>query len=246
MREAYHDQLDPIFDDLAEHLPPACEVAVRQATQALLTGDADDRRAGDQRRRRDRRRPASGSRTTPSSCSRCSSRSPATCGCSSPRCGWSASSSGWATCPCTSPRSPGCGCPTSRCPTRSAPTIERMAEVAEDMVRRVAPIIADRDVEAAIALGRTTRRWTSCAAAASPSCSPTTGRTASRRPSTSPCWAATTSGSPTTPCRWPAGSSSWSPASSPSRGRRGAVSDPGWRRPRPRPRRLGVEVRAAA
>ena len=49
--------------------------------------------------------------------------------------------------------------------------------------------------------------------AASPSCSPTTGRTASRRPSTSPCSAATTSGSPTTPSRSPTGSSSSSPAS---------------------------------
>ena len=45
--------------------------------------------------------------------------------------------------------------------------------------------------------------------AASPSCSATTGSTASSRPSTSPCWAATTSGSPTTPCRSPTGWSSW-------------------------------------
>ena len=52
----------------------------------------------------------------------------------------------------------------------------------------------------------TTRRWTSSAAAASPSCSATTGSTASSRPSTSPCSAATTSGSPTTPCRSPTGS----------------------------------------
>ncbi len=34
------------------------------------------------------------------------------------------------------------------------PTMEQMAEVAEDMVRRVTAIIIDRDVEAAIALGR--------------------------------------------------------------------------------------------
>ena len=51
----------------------------------------------------------------------------------------------------------------------------------------------------------------------SPSCSATTGSTASRRRSTSPCSAATTSGSPTTPSRSPTGWSSWSPASSPSR-----------------------------
>ena len=39
-------------------------------------------------------------------------------------------------------------------PEDARPTIERMAAVAEDMVRRVAQIITDRDVEAAIILGR--------------------------------------------------------------------------------------------
>ena len=39
-------------------------------------------------------------------------------------------------------------------PEDARPTIERMAAVAEDMVRRVADIITTRDVEAAIALGR--------------------------------------------------------------------------------------------
>ena len=39
-------------------------------------------------------------------------------------------------------------------PDEIRPTMEKMASVAEDMVRRVADIITTRDVEAAIALGR--------------------------------------------------------------------------------------------
>lgn len=39
-------------------------------------------------------------------------------------------------------------------PEELRPTMERMAETAEDMVRRVRAVITDRDVEAAIALGR--------------------------------------------------------------------------------------------
>jgi phosphate transport system protein len=39
-------------------------------------------------------------------------------------------------------------------PDQVRPVVERMAEVAEDMVRRVRAVIIDRDVEAAIALGR--------------------------------------------------------------------------------------------
>jgi phosphate transport system protein len=39
-------------------------------------------------------------------------------------------------------------------PDEARPTMERMGEVAEDMVKRVGDIIATRDVEAAIALGR--------------------------------------------------------------------------------------------
>jgi phosphate transport system protein len=39
-------------------------------------------------------------------------------------------------------------------PEEARPTVARMAEVAEDMVRRVASVITERDVEAAIAIGR--------------------------------------------------------------------------------------------
>ena len=48
----------------------------------------------------------------------------------------------------------------------------RMAEVAEEMVSRVAEIITERDVDGGHRARRaTTRRWTSCGAPASPSCS---------------------------------------------------------------------------
>src|SRR3954470_1551585 len=39
-------------------------------------------------------------------------------------------------------------------PEEARPTISRMAEVAEDMVRRVSSVITDKDVDAAIELGR--------------------------------------------------------------------------------------------
>ena len=39
MREAFHDQLDAIFDDLAD-ICAQVETAVRLATEALLSGDA--------------------------------------------------------------------------------------------------------------------------------------------------------------------------------------------------------------
>ena len=91
---------------------------MRLATEALLTGDAEIAEqviSADVEIDRARERVEDTLRAALAP----AARSPATCGSSSPRCGWSASSSGWATSPCTSPRSPGCGCPTSPCPTRS-------------------------------------------------------------------------------------------------------------------------------
>ena len=108
-------------------------------------------------------------------------------------------------------------------PEEARPTVARMGEVAEDMVRRVAAVITERDVEAAIELGRDDEEMDQLRRSSSPSCSATTGSTASRRPSTSPCSAATTSGSPTTPSRSPTGWSSWSPASTRSRPSRESV-----------------------
>ena len=148
MRDAYTDQLDSIRDDLVTMARLVREAVVR-GHRGPARGRRPARRAGDQRRRRRSTPCARRSRSTASSCSRCRTRSPATCGCWSRRCGWSASSSGWATSPCTSPRSPGCGCPRSPCPTRVVPTIARMAAVAEVMIGKVEHVIADSDVAAA-------------------------------------------------------------------------------------------------
>ena len=78
MREAFHDQLDSIFSDLALVCGDV-QRAVRLATQALLTGDAE--KAEDVISADVGHRPghAGGSRTTASRCSRSSSPWPATC-----------------------------------------------------------------------------------------------------------------------------------------------------------------------
>ena len=173
-----------------------------------------DRRAGHLRRRRDRRAPASGSRTRPSSCSPCSSRSPATCGCWSPRCGWSAELE----------RMGDLSVHVAKVARLRVPEVAVPEEMRPDdrsgwprsprtWSARVAGIIAERDVDGA-RRARAGRRGDGPAPplARSGCCSTTPGRTASSRPSTSRCSAATTSGSPTTPSRWPAGWSTWSPA----------------------------------
>ncbi|WP_341351054.1 PhoU domain-containing protein [Nocardioides convexus] len=91
-------------------------------------------------------------------------------------------------------------------PEEIRPTVQRMATVAEDMVARVTQVIAGRDVEAAIALGRDDEEMDQAASyQLHRVCSPTTGATASRRPSTSRCSVATTSGSPTTRSPSPTG-----------------------------------------
>ena len=87
MREAFHDQLESIFDDLAA-ICSQVEEAVSGATEALLTGDAEIAERVISADIEPSTGPASGSRTRRSPCSPCSSRSPATCGSSSRRCGW--------------------------------------------------------------------------------------------------------------------------------------------------------------
>ena len=93
MREAFHDELDGIFADLSD-ICGQVEVAVREATKALMTGDVHVAKIARLR------------------------------------------------------------VPSVAVPEELRPTMERMAETAEDMVRRVRGIIVDRDVEAAIELGR--------------------------------------------------------------------------------------------
>ena len=160
--------------------------------------------------------PASGSRTRRSPCSPCSSRSPATCGSSSPRCGWSTELERMGDLSVHVAKIARLRVPNVAVPEEIRPTISRMAEVAEDMVGRSPAIIAERDVERR-PRGPQGRRGDGPAAAPElrRAALATAGRTASRPPSTSPCSAATTSGSPTTPSRSPTGSSTSSPASSP-------------------------------
>ena len=211
MREAFHEQLDSIFDDLAA-ICGSVETAVRLATEALLTGDAEIAEqviSADVEIDRARERVedsaflllslqqpvASDLRTVVaalrmvSELERMGDLSVHVAKIARLR------------------------VPNLAVPAAVRPTIERMAAVAEDMVSRVSKIITDRDVDDALALVQR-RRGDGPAAPrrASPSCSPPTGTTASRRRSTSPCSAATTSGSPTTPSRSPTGSSSSSPA----------------------------------
>ena len=86
MREAYHDQLDSIFDDLAG-ICRRVETAVGLATEALMTGDAAiaERVISDDAEIDIARERVEGSRST---CCPCSSRLPPTCAPSWLRCGW--------------------------------------------------------------------------------------------------------------------------------------------------------------
>ena len=212
MREAFHEQLDTMFHDLAG-ICGRVETAVRLATEALLTGDAAIAEQVisadvDIDRARERvedsaflllslQQPvASDLRTVVaalrmvSELERMGDLSVHVAKIARLR------------------------VPNLAVPDEVRPTIERMAAGRRGHgragCRRSSP---SRDIDGRDrARHTTTRRWTSCAAPASPSCCRPTGATGSRRPSTSRCWVATTSGSPTTRCRSPTGSSSWSPA----------------------------------
>src|SRR4051794_35095880 len=150
MREAFHEQLDAIFDDLAA-ICGSVETAVRLATEALLTGDpsiAEGVISADVEIDRTRERVedsaflllslqqpvASDLRTViaalrmVSELERMGDLSVHVAKIARLR------------------------VPNLAVPAEMRPTIERMALVAEDMVRRVSKIIIDRDVEDALAL----------------------------------------------------------------------------------------------
>jgi phosphate transport system protein len=152
MREAFHDQLDSIFSDLALVCGDV-QRAVRLATQALLTGDADkaedviradsaiDRATG---RVEDNcfallslQQPVAGDLRVIVSALRMVSELE--------RMG----DLSVHVAKIARLRVPGVAVP-----EEVRPTVARMAEVAEDMVARVAQIITERDVEAAIVLSR--------------------------------------------------------------------------------------------
>ena len=150
MRQAFHEQLDGIFDDLAA-ICGSVETAVRLATEALLTGDVDIAEkviSADVEIDRSRERVedsaflllslqqpvASDLRTVVaalrmvSELERMGDLSVHVAKIARLR------------------------VPNLAVPAAVQPTIERMAAVAEDMVRRVSKIITDRNVEDALAL----------------------------------------------------------------------------------------------
>jgi phosphate transport system protein len=152
MREAFHDQLDGIFADLSD-ICGMVEVAVREATKALMTGDvhtADQVISGDQaiddaRERVDDtsfqllslQQPVAGDLRMIVSALRMVSELERMGDLS-----------------VHVAKIARLRVPQVAVPEELRPTMGRMAEVAEDMVRRVRGIIVDRDVEAAIELGR--------------------------------------------------------------------------------------------
>ncbi|QBX54823.1 phosphate signaling complex protein PhoU [Nocardioides seonyuensis] len=152
MREAFHDQLDAIFTDLAE-ICGQVEVAVHQATESLLTGDASIAEAvisadavidANRERVEDNafallslQQPVAGDLRTVVSALRMVSELERMGDLS-----------------VHVAKIARLRVPNIAVPDSVLGTIVKMAEVAEDMVRRVKSIISRRDVEAAIELGR--------------------------------------------------------------------------------------------
>jgi phosphate transport system protein len=152
MREAFHEQLDSIFSDLAE-MCSEVETAVRDATQALLNGDAEvaerviaaDDTIDDTRERVEDtafsllslQQPVAGDLRVVVSALRMVSELERMGDLS-----------------VHVAKIARLRVPEIAVPEAARPTVARMGEVAEDMVRRVAAVITDKDVEAAIELGR--------------------------------------------------------------------------------------------
>ncbi|HET8664493.1 MAG TPA: phosphate signaling complex protein PhoU [Nocardioides sp.] len=152
MREAFQEQLDSMFSDLAE-ICQEVETSVRHATQALLSGDAEvaerviaaDATIDAARERLEGRafsllslqQPVAGDLRIVVSALRMVSELERMGDLS-----------------VHVAKIARLRVPDVAVPEDARPTISRMAEVAEDMVRRVATVIIDRDVDAAIELGR--------------------------------------------------------------------------------------------
>jgi phosphate transport system protein len=152
MREAFHEQLDSVFDDLAG-ICRSVETAVRLATQALLTGDADVAEQvisadADIDKAREKvedtafallslQQPVAGDLRVVVSALRMVSELERMGDLS-----------------VHVAKIARLRVPELAVPDQVRPTMERMGEVAVDMVGRVTRIITGRDVEAAIELGR--------------------------------------------------------------------------------------------
>ena len=152
MREAYHDQLDSIFRDLAAVCGDV-QRAVRLATQALLTGDAEQAEAVISA---DSLIDAATERVEDNCFSLLSLQQPVAGDLrmivSALRMVSELERMGDLSVHVA--KIARLRVPQVAVPDEVRPTVARMAEVAEDMVARVAQIITERDVEAAIALSR--------------------------------------------------------------------------------------------
>jgi phosphate transport system protein len=152
MRDAFHEQLDSIFSDLAE-ICQEVETAVRHATQALLEGDAE---VAEQVIAADAKIDTARSRVEETAFSLLSLQQPVAGDLrvvvSALRMVSELERMGDLSVHVA--KIARLRVPEIAVPEEARPTVARMGEVAEDMVRRVAAVISDRDVDAAIALGR--------------------------------------------------------------------------------------------
>jgi phosphate transport system protein len=152
MRHAFHEQLDSVFSDLAE-ICSQVETSVRLATQALLDGDAE---VAEQVIAADAGIDAARERVEDTAFSLLSLQQPVAGDLrvvvSALRMVSELERMGDLSVHVA--KIARLRIPEVAVPEEARPTLARMGEVAEDMVRRVSAVITERNVEAAIALGR--------------------------------------------------------------------------------------------
>ena len=152
MREAFQEQLDSIFSDLAE-ICHEVETSVRHATQALLDGDAE---VAEQVIAADAKIDVARERVEDTAFSLLSLQQPVAGDLrvvvSALRMVTELERMGDLSVHVA--KIARLRVPEVAVPDEAQPTIARMGEVAEDMVRRGAAVITDRDVDAAIEIGR--------------------------------------------------------------------------------------------
>ena len=152
MREAFHDQLDSIFSDLAE-ICGEVETSVRHATRALLDGDAE---VAEKVIAADAKIDAARERVEDTAFSLLSLQQPVAGDLrvvvSALRMVSELERMGDLSVHVA--KIARLRVPDVAVPEAARPTIARMGEVAEDMVRRVASVILEMDGEAAVELGR--------------------------------------------------------------------------------------------
>jgi phosphate transport system protein len=152
MREAFHEQLDSIFSDLAE-ICHEVETAVRLATQALLNGDAE---VAEQVIAADSKIDFARERVEETAFSLLSLQQPVAGDLrvvvSALRMVSELERMGDLSVHVA--KIARLRVPEIAVPEEARPMIAKMGDVAEDMVRRVSSVITDKDVDAAIELGR--------------------------------------------------------------------------------------------